>query len=113
MGAITASAIAASATRRPTGDHDRGAVDQWRVEWDSSKWRTVGQFEEEDDVLMTVQQLQIAATVLGVVAVILFVLGQSTLGVVFILLAGGAWTLTQYRRAPRGREDDRPSATGR
>jgi hypothetical protein len=35
---------------------------------------------------MTARQLSIAATVLGVVAVILFVLGQSTLGVVFILL---------------------------
>ena len=37
---------------------------------------------------MTVRQLSIAAIVLGVVAVILFVLGRSTLGVVFILLAG-------------------------
>ena len=44
---------------------------------------------------MTVRQLSIAATVLGVVAVILFVLGRSTLGVVFILLSGLAWTLTQ------------------
>ena len=48
------------------------------------------------DALMTVRQLSIAATVLGVVAVILFVLGRSTLGVVFILLSGLAWTLTQY-----------------
>ena len=55
---------------------------------------------------MTAVQLKIAATVLGVAAVILFVLGQSTLGVVFILLSGGAWTLTQYVSAPRGREDD-------
>ena len=63
---------------------------------------------------VTAQQLKIAATVLGVVAVILFVLGQSTLGVVFILLSGGAWTLTQYRRDPSGRrEDDTPSAAGR
>ncbi len=62
---------------------------------------------------MTTQQLMITGTVLGVVAVILFVLGQSTLGVVFILLSGLAWTLTQYRRTPSGREDDKPSATGR
>lgn len=46
---------------------------------------------------MTARQLSIAATVLGIAAVILFVLGQSTLGVVAILLSGGAWTLTQYR----------------
>jgi hypothetical protein len=57
---------------------------------------------------MTARQLSIAATVLGVVAVILFVLGQSTLGVVFILLAGGAWALTQYGRRPSGRDDDKP-----
>jgi hypothetical protein len=57
---------------------------------------------------MTVRQLSIAATVLGVVAVILFVLGRSTLGVVFILLAGGAWTLTQYGRRPSGSDDDKP-----
>jgi hypothetical protein len=57
---------------------------------------------------MTVRQLSIAATVLGVVAVILFVLGQSTLGVVFILLAGGAWALTQYGRRPSGRDYDKP-----
>ena len=57
---------------------------------------------------MTAEQLRIAATVLGVVAVILFVLGRSTLGVVFILLSGGAWTLTQYRRGPSGRDDDKP-----
>lgn len=57
---------------------------------------------------MTADQLRIAATVLGVVAVILFVLGQSTLGVVAILLSGGAWTLTQYRRGPRRRDDDKP-----
>ena len=57
---------------------------------------------------MTAQQLRIAATVLGVVAVILFVLGQSTLGVVAILLSGGAWTLTQYRRGPSGRDDGKP-----
>jgi drug/metabolite transporter (DMT)-like permease len=57
---------------------------------------------------MTVSQLSIVATVLGVVAVILFVLGQSTLGVVVILLAGLAWTLTQYvRRSPGRRDDDR------
>lgn len=57
---------------------------------------------------MTVRQLSIAATVLGVVAVILFVLGRSTLGVVFILLAGLAWTLTQYGGRPSGRDDDKP-----
>lgn len=57
---------------------------------------------------MTVRQLSIAATVLGVVAVIMFVLGQSTLGVVFILLAGLAWTLTQYGRRPTERADDKP-----
>jgi hypothetical protein len=57
---------------------------------------------------MTVRQLSIAATVLGVVAVILFVLGRSTLGVVFILLAGGAWALTQYGRRPSGSDDDKP-----
>jgi hypothetical protein len=57
---------------------------------------------------MTVRQLSIAATVLGVVAVILFVLRRSTLGVVFILLAGGAWALTQYGRRPSGRDDDKP-----
>jgi hypothetical protein len=57
---------------------------------------------------MSVKQLSIAATVLGVVAVILFVLGQWILGVVFILLAGGAWTLTQYVGVPRGRDDDKP-----
>jgi hypothetical protein len=57
---------------------------------------------------MTVRQLSIAATVLGVVAVILFVIGRTTLGVVFILLAGLAWTLTQYGRRSRGREDDKP-----
>lgn len=56
---------------------------------------------------MTARQLSIAATVLGVVAVILFVLGRSTLGVVFILLAGGAWTLTQYGSGPSGRDDDK------
>jgi hypothetical protein len=56
---------------------------------------------------MTVRQLSIAATVLGVVAVILFILGQWILGVVFILLAGGAWTLTQYVRGPSG-GDDKP-----
>lgn len=55
---------------------------------------------------MSVRQLSIAATVLGVVAVIMFVLGQSTLGVVFILLAGLAWSLTQYGR-PSEREDDK------
>lgn len=57
---------------------------------------------------MTVRQLSIAATVLGVVAVILFILGRSTLGVVFILLSGGAWTLTQYSRGPSGRDDGKP-----
>ena len=57
---------------------------------------------------MTIRQLSIAATVLGVVAVILFILGQWILGVVFILLAGGAWTLTQYVRGPSGRDNDRP-----
>lgn len=58
--------------------------------------------------LMTVRQLSIAGTVLGVVAVILFILGQSTLGVVFMLLAGGAWTLTQYGRRPSERDDGQP-----
>lgn len=56
---------------------------------------------------MTVRQLSIAATVFGVVAVILFVLDQSTLGVVFILLAGLAWTLTQYGGRTSGRDADR------
>jgi hypothetical protein len=51
---------------------------------------------------MTARQLSIAATVLGVVAVILFILGRSTLGVVFILLSGGAWALTQFGRGPSG-----------
>lgn len=54
---------------------------------------------------MTVRQLSIAATVLGVVAVILFVLDQTTLGVVFILLTGLAWTLTQYGRSGGGSDD--------
>lgn len=54
---------------------------------------------------MSVRQLSIAATVLGVIAVIFFVLGQWILGVVFILLAGGAWTLTQYGGVRRGRDD--------
>jgi hypothetical protein len=58
---------------------------------------------------MTVRQLSIAATVLGVVAVILFILEQSVLGVVFILLSGGAWTLTQFvGRPPSGRDVDNP-----
>ena len=57
---------------------------------------------------MTVRQLSIAATVLGVVAVILFVLGRSTLGVVFILLSGLAWTLTQFGRRRSGRDDVKP-----
>jgi drug/metabolite transporter (DMT)-like permease len=57
---------------------------------------------------MTVRQLSIAAIVLGVVAVILFVLGRSTLGVVFILLSGLAWTLTQYGRRRSVRDDDKP-----
>ena len=57
---------------------------------------------------MTVRQLSIAATVLGVVAVILFVLGQRTLGVVFILLAGLAWTLTQFGSRRNGRDADKP-----
>jgi drug/metabolite transporter (DMT)-like permease len=57
---------------------------------------------------MTVRQLSIAATVLGVVAVILFVLGRSTLGVVFILLAGLAWTLTQFGRRRSGRDAVKP-----
>jgi hypothetical protein len=54
---------------------------------------------------MTVRQLSIAATVLGVVTVIMFILDLWILGVVFILLAGGAWTLTQYGNSP-GRGDD-------
>jgi hypothetical protein len=57
---------------------------------------------------MTVRQLSIAATVLGAVAVILFVLGRSTLGVVFILLAGLAWTLTQFGSRRSARDDDKP-----
>jgi drug/metabolite transporter (DMT)-like permease len=57
---------------------------------------------------MTVRQLSIAAIVLGVVAVILFVLGRWTLGVVFILLSGLAWTLTQYGRRRSGRDDAKP-----
>ena len=57
---------------------------------------------------MTVRQLSIAATVLGVVAVILFVLGRSTLGVVFILLSGLAWTLTQFGSRRSGRDGDKP-----
>jgi hypothetical protein len=57
---------------------------------------------------MTVRQLSITATVLGVVAVILFILGRSVLGVVFILLAGLAWTLTQYTRGPSERDDGKP-----
>ena len=57
---------------------------------------------------MTVRQLSIAATVLGVVAVILFVLDQTTLGVVVILLAGLAWTLTQYGGRASGRDTDNP-----
>lgn len=56
---------------------------------------------------MTARQLSIAATILGVVAVIFFVLGRSTLGVVFILLAGLAWTLTQYGRRS-SEPDDKP-----
>ena len=56
---------------------------------------------------MTVRQLSIAATVLGVVAVILFILDRWILGVVFILLSGGAWTLTQYGRGPSGRDEDK------
>lgn len=57
---------------------------------------------------MTVRQLSIAATVLGVVAVILFVLRRTTLGVVFILLAGLAWTLTQYGGRPDRDDNDKP-----
>jgi hypothetical protein len=57
---------------------------------------------------MTVRQLSIAATVLGVVAVILFILRLWILGVVFILLAGGAWTLTQYVGGPSGRDEGTP-----
>ena len=57
---------------------------------------------------MTVRQLSIAATVLGAVAVILFVLGRSTLGVVFILLADLAWTLTQFGSRRSGRDGDKP-----
>ena len=57
---------------------------------------------------MTVRQLSIAAIVLGVVAVILFVLGRWTLGVVFILLSGLAWTLTQFGRRRSGRDDAKP-----
>jgi hypothetical protein len=82
-------------------DSGGGLHDRWRVK--------VGKFEGDDKVaLMTVRQLSIAATVLGVVAVILFVLGRSTLGVVFILLSGLAWTLTQYGRRRSGRDDAKP-----
>ena len=45
---------------------------------------------------------------LGVVAVILFVLGRWTLGVVFILLSGLAWTLTQFGSRRSARDDDKP-----
>lgn len=55
---------------------------------------------------MTVRQLSIIATVLGVIAVMLFVLDRSTLGVVFILASGLAWALTQYGRRPSGRDDE-------
>ena len=57
---------------------------------------------------MTVRQLSIAATVLGAVAVILFILDLWILGVVLILLAGGAWTLTQYARGPSERDGNGP-----
>ena len=57
---------------------------------------------------MTVRQLSIAAIVLGVVAVILFIVGRWTLGVVFILLAGLAWTLTQFGGRRSRRDADRP-----
>ena len=66
------------------------------------KWRPL----PDNVFFMTVRQLSVAATVLGVVAVIFFILGRPIVGVVFILLAGGAWTLTQYVRVPRGRDDD-------
>ena len=46
------------------------------------------------------------ANVLGVVAVIMFILDQWILGVVLVLRAGGAWTLTQYVSGPSGRDDD-------
>jgi uncharacterized BrkB/YihY/UPF0761 family membrane protein len=55
---------------------------------------------------MTVRQLSIAGAVLGIVAVIFFVLRLWIVGVVFILLAGGAWTMTQYARRPSGGEDE-------
>ena len=57
---------------------------------------------------MTAERLRIAAIMFGVVAVILFVLGQRTLGVVFILLAGLAWTLTQFGSRRSGRDVDKP-----
>jgi hypothetical protein len=57
---------------------------------------------------MTVRHLSIAATVLGVVAVIFFILKLWIVGVVFILLAGGAWTLTQYVQGSSGPGDDKP-----
>jgi phosphatidylserine synthase len=57
---------------------------------------------------MTVRQLSIAAIVLGVVAVILFIVGRWTLGVVFILLAGLAWTLTQFGGRRSRRDADKP-----
>jgi len=69
----------------------------------------VGHFETDvQGAGVTVRQLSMGATVLGVVAVILFVLDRSTLGVVFILLSGLAWALTQYVRRPSGRDDDMP-----
>jgi hypothetical protein len=46
--------------------------------------------------------------VLGVVAVIFFILKLWIVGVVFILLAGGAWTLTQYVQGSSGPGDDKP-----
>ena len=57
-------------------------------------------------IVMTAEQLRTAAVVLGVLTAILFVLGQSQLGVVAAILAGGAYTLADRR--PSGREDDKP-----
>lgn len=46
---------------------------------------------------MTAEQLRTAAIVLGLLTAILFVLGQSRLGVVAAILAGGAYTLAARR----------------
>lgn len=55
-------------------------------------------------IVMTAEQLRTAAVILGVLAAILFVIGQGQMGVVAAILAGGATTLAARR--PDGREDD-------